>query len=97
MKDHSKFLNHIPIVGYIITGDDGNFMTQVDIYGSFDKPEFETHTVKNASRGAVNMVKRTLGLPFKLIGDIFDQNMTKEEKEIRTKQSQQTINNLINN
>jgi hypothetical protein len=85
MKDHSKFLNHIPVVGYIVTGDDGNFITQVDINGTIDEPNFETHTIENASTGAVNMIKRTIGLPFKILNDIFDTNTTTIEDEKRHK------------
>ncbi len=76
MKDYSKFLNHIPIVGHIITGDDGNFVTQVDIYGSLNDPKFETHTVKNATKGAAGVLKRVIETPFRILGNIFDINLT---------------------
>jgi hypothetical protein len=64
LKDYSKFFNHIPIIGYIITGDDGNFMTNIDINVTFDEPDFTTHTVENATQGVVNIIKRTITLPF---------------------------------
>ncbi len=64
LKDYSKFFNHIPIVGYVITGDDGNFVTNVDINGTFENPDFTTHAVSNAAEGVVNMIKRTITLPF---------------------------------
>ena len=67
LKDYSKFINHIPILGYIITGDDGNFVTNVDIRGDFEKQDFETRTVKNASDGAYNAIKRTLYSPIRLL------------------------------
>jgi len=57
-------ISSIPIVGYIITGKDKNFKTSVDIKGTFEKQEFETHTVKNASHGIFNVIKRTLSVPF---------------------------------
>ena len=77
MKDHSKFLNHIPVVGYVITGDDGNFVTQVDLYGSLDEPKFETHTVKNASEGFKNGLERIINLPLKL----FDVNTSSDKSD----------------
>jgi hypothetical protein len=93
MKDHSKFLNHIPVVGYIITGDDGNFVTQVDITGSLDDPSYETHTVKNASKGAVNIIKRTLELPFKAMNTIFEDNRTKED---HMKYHKKVVDDIVN-
>ncbi|MBI3873879.1 MAG: AsmA-like C-terminal domain-containing protein, partial [Arcobacter sp.] len=70
LKDYSKFLNHIPILGYIITGEDGNFVTNIDIEGTFENQEFRTHTVKNTSDGIVNVIKRTFMTPFRLFENI---------------------------
>ncbi len=70
LKDYSKFFNHIPVLGYIITGDDGNFVTNVDINGTFEKQEFTTHAIENAAEGAENMVKRTFMTPFRLFEKI---------------------------
>ena len=64
LKDFSKAVNHIPLVNYIILGKDGNFVTEVDINGTFEKQEYETHTVKNTSRGVVNVIKRVISIPF---------------------------------
>jgi len=77
MKDQAKLLNYIPLVGYIITGDDGNFMTQIDVSGDIKNPSFETHTIKNTSEGIVNILRRTVTLPYKIIKDIIDINITK--------------------
>lgn len=85
MKDHSKLLNKTPIIGYIITGEDGNFVTQVHLYGSLDNPKFEMNTVGDVSTGVINIFKRTLGLPFKLINNIYDENLTKKEEQKRHK------------
>jgi hypothetical protein len=77
MKDHSKFIKHIPILGYIIAGEDDNFVTQVNLYGSIDNPEFETHTVKNAAEGTLNVLKRIITLPLLPFQDM---NLSKEDK-----------------
>ncbi len=66
LKDYSKLINKIPILGYIILGDDKNFVTNVDITGTFDQQDFETYAVKNASEGALNAIKRTFNTPFRL-------------------------------
>ena len=63
LKDFTKAINHIPVLGYIIMGDDGEFRTSVDIKGTIDKPILETHTVKEATRGVTGVLKRILTLP----------------------------------
>jgi hypothetical protein len=81
LKDYSKFINHIPIIGYIFTGEDGNFVTNIDIRGTFETQEFETHTVKNASDGVVNVIKRIISVPFMPFMDDkkkADENSTKQ-------------------
>ena len=65
-KDYSKFLNYIPMVGYLVTGDNGNFMATVDINGSLDDPQFETHTIYDASQGIFNFIERVITLPVKI-------------------------------
>jgi hypothetical protein len=92
MKDHSKILNNIPIVGYIITGDDGNFITQIDVNGTLDNPRFNTHTLENISKGAGNIIKRTLNLPIKFINEIFDANLSFQEDK---KQHQKALKELF--
>ena len=64
LKDYSNAIKNIPILGYIITGDDGNFVTKVDIKGDFEEQSFETHAIKDASKGVFNVIKRTLSIPF---------------------------------
>lgn len=65
LKDFTTAINYIPIVGYIIMGDDGEFHTSIDITGTTNDPQLETHTVKEASRGFTGIIKRILTLPFK--------------------------------
>ncbi|MGK0255931.1 MAG: hypothetical protein ACI81I_000539, partial [Arcobacteraceae bacterium] len=65
LKDFSTAINYIPIVGYIILGDDGEFHTSIDISGTTDNPIMETHTVKEGTRGVMEVIKRILTLPLK--------------------------------
>ena len=62
-KDFTNSLNYIPILGYIIMGDDGEFHTSVDITGTIDDPILETHTVKEATNGVTGILKRIITLP----------------------------------
>ncbi len=63
LKDYSRVINKIPVLGYIIVGKDGNFETQVDIDGTFEKQTFQTHLLKNTTGGIFNMIKRTISIP----------------------------------
>ena len=63
LKDYSKVIKNIPLVGYIIVGKDGNFETQVDIDGSFEEQTFKTHILKNTTGGILNIIKRTISIP----------------------------------
>ncbi len=90
MKDYAKFLNHIPIVGYVITGEDESFATQVDINGTFDEPTFTTHTVKNTVEGVSSGIFRLITLPFK----IFDSNFTNTTPSNK-KQHKDIVNEIL--
>ena len=63
LKDYSRVISHIPILGYIIVGKDGNFETTVDIDGTLEKQTFKTHLVKNTTGGIFNVIKRTISIP----------------------------------
>jgi hypothetical protein len=93
LKDFSKFLNHIPVVGYIITGDAGNFVTEVDIEGDFKEQSFETHAIKNAGDGAFGVIKRTLSVP--LLPFISDSNTSDNKDDKR--EHEKRVNELLNN
>ena len=76
LKDYSNVIKHIPIVNYIILGDSGNFVTQVDIKGDFAKQAFETHAIKDTSQGIFDVIKRTISIPF--LPFMGDSNSSKE-------------------
>jgi len=83
LKDFSNAISYIPIVGYVIMGEDGEFHTSVDITGTIDDPVIETHTVKEGSRGATSILKRIITLPMQP----FNIQTTEEQKkdhDIRT-------------
>jgi len=60
-KPIDKLISSIPVVGYIITGDDKSIMTLgLHIGGTLDKPKAETHTVKDVLMLPFNLIKRTI-------------------------------------
>ncbi|MDC0933485.1 AsmA-like C-terminal domain-containing protein, partial [Arcobacteraceae bacterium] len=88
LKDFTTALNHIPLVGYIIMGDDGEFHTSVDITGTTDDPELETHTVKEATNGFTGIIKRILTLPLKP----FQTEVTEEQKKKHNERVKELLN-----
>ncbi len=70
----------IPLVGYIIFGDD-SISTTVHVHGSLKDPEVDTSAAKSVLIAPYNILKRTITLPLKLL-DIFD-----DEEENKKKQS----------
>jgi hypothetical protein len=72
-KSVSGIVKHIPIVGYLVLGEDGTISTSIDVNGSLSDPIVKTHLVKDTIVAPFKILQRTLSLPF----TVFDTNMTK--------------------
>jgi hypothetical protein len=66
IKNLSKIINKIPLVGYIVLGD-GTIATRVSITGALSNPKIDTNIIKDTIKAPINMIERTLSLPNKLI------------------------------
>jgi hypothetical protein len=60
-KDFSKVISKIPLVGYIIMGDDKSMTLGLKITGSFDKPKVTNTVAKDIISLPFRMLKRTFG------------------------------------
>jgi hypothetical protein len=59
-------VNKIPVVGYVLTGDDGNlFTTYFRVTGSLDDPTVTTMTLQALGRGTLNIFGRIFRFPLK--------------------------------
>jgi len=87
LKDFTKAIRHIPVLGYIIMGDDGELHTSVDITGTIDDPVLETHTVKEATSGVTGVVERVLTLPLQP----FQVETSKEEQKEHDKRVEEIL------
>ena len=59
-------VNKIPVVGYILTGDDGNlFTTYFRVTGSLKDPKVTTMTLKGLGEGTLNIFERIFRFPLK--------------------------------
>lgn len=62
--DLGSALGKIPMVGYILLGDDGSISTTVSISGKLDNPKVETAIAKEIVTAPFNILKRTVVYPF---------------------------------
>jgi hypothetical protein len=59
-------VNKIPVVGYILTGDDGNlFTTYFTVTGSLEDPKVEPMTLEGLGKGTLNIFSRIFHFPLK--------------------------------
>jgi len=66
LESLTNILNKIPIAGYLIFGDDGSMAVTLNINGSLYDPKVQTEAAKDIVKAPLNILERTLTLPFKL-------------------------------
>jgi uncharacterized protein YhdP len=65
-----KIVSHIPIVGWILTGNNKSLVTAYfEAKGSWDSSQVRAIPVKSLAKGVFNIFKRVFQLPAKLITD----------------------------
>jgi len=66
LKDISKFISNIPLVGYITLGEDKSISTHVHIVGKIDNPTVKTQVLRDSLSSPINIIKRIIKSPLKL-------------------------------
>jgi hypothetical protein len=66
IKSVSNLLSKIPIVGYIVLGDNLAINNTIHISGTINDPQIDTQTLEDAVFYPLNIIKRTLTLPIKM-------------------------------
>ena len=66
LKDISKLIKNIPLVGYVILGDNKSISTNVEVSGSVDNPKVKTQILQDTLMSPLNIIKRAIKSPFKL-------------------------------
>jgi hypothetical protein len=66
LKSISGAINSIPILKDIILGDNGRIYTNITVRGTLDKPDITTNILTDTILTPVNIIKRTIQLPFKI-------------------------------
>ncbi|MDR1613962.1 MAG: AsmA-like C-terminal domain-containing protein [Campylobacteraceae bacterium] len=63
IKSLSNIINKIPVVNYIILGDDGTIKLQLSVRGTLNEPKIETNLANDTLMSPFNMIKRVFELP----------------------------------
>lgn len=71
-KGYSTIVGAIPVVNYIILGDKKRVDTQITVSGSLLNPEVKTNVTKDSISAPVNVIKRIILSPIKLLESIVD-------------------------
>lgn len=66
LKTFSSAIDMIPLVGGLILGEDKRISTNIDVTGSLDDPQVETHLILDTLKSPINIIKRTLELPLEI-------------------------------
>ena len=74
--DLGSSLSQVPVVGYLILDGD-TLSTTLSIKGNMSDPKIKSRIAKEVIVAPLNIIKRTLSLPFQLIKDVIDSNKSK--------------------
>jgi len=66
-REIGKVISNIPIIGYILMGDDKSIAVGLNISGKLDNPKVNTHTIKDMVSIPFKMIKRLLQAPKQLL------------------------------
>ncbi len=65
-KKVTDIISKIPVAGYILLGEEGGIFTVLKLEGNLMKPKITTKLPQETLKAPVNIIKRTLQLPFKI-------------------------------
>ena len=57
LKDYSKIVGAIPVINYVLLGDNNRVETEVNIKGDIENPEISTNFTKDTITAPVNIGK----------------------------------------
>jgi hypothetical protein len=80
LKDYSKIVGAIPVVNFVLLGDNNRVETKVNVFGDLANPKISTNLTKDAFSVPMNIVKRILTSPGALL-DFVTGKETEEEIE----------------
>jgi hypothetical protein len=81
LKDYSKIVGAIPVINYVLLGNNNRVETEVNLHGKFDDPEVSTNLTKDTLNAPMNIGKRILNSPSMLLDFIKETVNPKEKNE----------------
>lgn len=81
LKDYSKIVGAIPVVNYVLLGDNKRVETSVNIFGELENPKISTNLTKETFSVPVNIAKRILSSPSMLLDFIKGNSENSEENK----------------
>lgn len=81
IKSLSSILNKIPIIGFLLLGEDGKITTDLTIKGTLQSPQTEISLLEDTAKAPINILKRVFS-PFQIL---IDELKKENKKRIRTR------------
>ncbi len=82
-KDYSSIVSSVPVLNYVLLGENKRVSTKVNIFGDINNPKIKTNLTKDAFSVPLNIGKRILESPAKFLeflGDGSKEESTKESE-----------------
>lgn len=67
LKSFSNIIDNIPWAGYALLGENGTLNTTLKIQGNLEHPDITTHLSEEAVMAPINIIKRAISWPFRLL------------------------------
>jgi hypothetical protein len=81
LKDYSKIVGAIPVLNYVLLGDNNRVETEVNLNGNLDSPEITTNLTIDTMSVPMNIGKRIINSPSMLFDFIKGIGSKEEEKK----------------
>lgn len=65
-KGYTSVVNSIPVLNYVLLGDNKRVETEVEITGTLDEPKIKSNVAQDSLNAPVNVIKRIITSPSKL-------------------------------
>ncbi|QEP40472.1 AsmA-like C-terminal domain-containing protein [Arcobacter porcinus] len=78
MKTYSNVVNVLPVVNYILLGDDRRVDSRIKVSGDLKDPKIESNLLGDSLNAPVNILKRTINAPVDIFNNFIKNNDKKE-------------------
>ena len=78
MKTYSNVVNVLPVVNYILLGDDRRVDSRIKVSGDLKDPKIESNLLGDSLNAPVNILKRTINAPVDIFNNFIKNNDKKD-------------------